>query len=79
MRASNDSDRGVFSPYLFECRYERFRQLFCTFRFGEVWQVGAPKGTATHGIHGAVELRHDVPLHDVDQFVLALMIGKCFF
>ena len=73
---STDSGGGEFSAHLFKCRCERFRQLFCTFRFGEVWQVGAPKGTGTHGVHRAVELRHDVPFHDVGQFVPALMIGK---
>lgn len=78
-RVSTDSDRGIFSAHLFECRYKRFRQLFSPFRFGEVWEMGAPKGTGAHGVYGAVELRHDVPFHDVGQFVPALMIGKCLF
>lgn len=75
-RASTESGGGEFSAYLFECRCERFRQLLAPFRFGEIRQMGAPKGTGPYCVHSAVELRHDVPFHDVGQFVSALMIGK---
>ena len=75
-RVSTDSGGSEFSSYLFECRHERFRQLFGPFRFGEVREMGAPKGTGAHGVYGAIELRHDVPFHDVGQLVSALMIGK---
>lgn len=78
-RVSTGSSGGEFSAHLFECRRECFRQLFGPFHFGEVRQMGAPKGTGAHGVYGAIELRHDVPFHDVGQFVPALMIGKCLF
>jgi len=77
--ASTDNGWSEFSAHLFKRRHERFRKLFGPFRFGEVREVSAPKGTGTHGVHGAVELRHDVPLHDVGQFVSVLMLGKCLF
>ncbi len=65
-----------FSAHFFKCRYKRFRQLLGPFRFGKVRQMGAPKGTGAHGVYGAIELRHDVPFHDVGQLVSALMVGK---